>query len=93
MSLMELIQKENKKRIVWQKGRVIPGYDPDQYRWDSFGNVMEYSQYGNRSSLFGWEIDHDIPTSLGGADVFSNWRPLNARTNASLGTLARMLKK
>lgn len=93
MSLLEFFKKENKKRAVWQKGEVILGYDPNQYRRDRFGNVMEYSHYGNRSLLFSWEIDHDIPTSLGGADVLSNWQPLNARTNAGLGALARLIKK
>ena len=93
MSLLENFQKENKKRAVWQKGKIIPGYDPNQYRWDRFGNVIKYSHYGNRSLRFSWEIDHDIPTSLGGADIFSNWQPLEARTNARLGALARMIKK
>lgn len=74
-----------KKLAVWSKGRVIPGQDPSMWRYDDYGNFIQYSEYGNRNSPFGWEIDHRIPVANGGGDGLLNLRPLHWRKNASLG--------
>lgn len=77
---------ESKKLLVWNKGRVIPGYDAATWRWDDKGNVMKFSEYGNRNSKHGWEIDHyPLPSALGGSDNISNLRPLHWEANASHG--------
>ena len=68
---------------VWQKGRLIPNYDPAEWRWDVFGNVIRYADYGNRDSKYGWEIDHIVPVADGGTDHISNLRPLQWSVNAS----------
>lgn len=78
------------KNAVWAKGRMLPGllaHDPDEWRQDEFGLTMRYSDYGNRSSEYGWEKDHIVPRALGGGDEIGNLRPLNYRANASLGGL------
>ena len=36
--------------LVWQKGAIIPGYDPAEWRRDDFGYAMSFTMYGNRSS-------------------------------------------
>ena len=69
------------KDAVWQKGRQIPGYSYLVWRWDDFGRVMRYQDYGNRSSQWGWEIDHITPLSQSGSNDLSNFRPLNWVSN------------
>lgn len=77
---------ENKKLLVWAKGHVMFGRDPRVYRTDDLGNVIRFSDYGNRSSTYGWEFDHfPIPAALGGTDDVLNLRPLHWRINARLG--------
>lgn len=72
---------------VWTLGHEIPNYDGSVWRRDDNGDVIKFSEYGNRDSEFGWEIDHIQPSALGGSDDFSNKRPLHCRTNASDGGL------
>lgn len=66
---------------VWQKGTIVLGYDKDKYRKDECGAWMEYGNYGNRSSILSWEIDHITPVANGGKDILSNLRPLQWRNN------------
>ncbi len=65
-------------RSVWQKGQIVAGYDATEYRKDDCGAWMRFSDYGNRDSWLGWEIDHIDPT---GSDNLSNLRPLQWRNN------------
>src|SRR5689334_510192 len=88
--LNQFTAEERKKLAVWEKGKPIfqngIHYDPAVWRWDANGNPIKYSEYGNRSSQYGWEIDHyPIPGALGGGDDISNLRPLHCIANASHG--------
>ena len=69
------------KITIWNKGQTMPGRGPGRWRRDVFGRDMFYSDYGKRSSIFGWEIDHIVKKEHGGADSISNLRPLNWRSN------------
>lgn len=75
----------DQKKAVWNKGIIVPGYDPTQYRKDIAGAWMSYSEYGNTKSVLGWEIDHIKPQSENGSDFISNLQPLQWQNNRSKG--------
>lgn len=68
---------------VWEKGKVVPGNDPNVWRNDQCGAWIGRSYYGNRNSQYGWEIDHITPVSEGGGDELYNLRPLQWGNNVS----------
>ena len=85
---------EARKAAVWAKGSIIPGYDSNIWRRDAFGRAIKFSDYGDRASKYGWEIDHISPSALGGGDDISNLRPLHCANNAGLGgVLGGLLKR
>lgn len=73
------------KMAVWNKGRIIPGRDPNTWRQDSCGHLIRYSDHGNTNSTYGWEIDHIFPASRGGTDDLDNLQPLYWENNRIKG--------
>ena len=79
--------------MIWGKGTVVDGYDPEVIRKDACGAWIKRSEYGNHESPFGWEIDHifpvgklrlyRVPPSL--VDDVKNLRPLQWKNNISKG--------
>jgi len=63
---------------VWEKGRIVPGNDPNVWRQDECEAWIGRKEYGNRNSQYGWEIDHITP---GGSDLLFNLRPLQWENN------------
>lgn len=84
MAVLDL-QDEATVDLIWQKGLKVDGYDADLYRQDFSGAWISRKAYGNRESVFGWEIDHIYPRSKGGTDEEVNLRPINWRNNISKG--------
>lgn len=74
-------------KAVWSKGKMVSGYDPNEYRQDVAGAWMRYSEYGNTAHELGlgWEIDHCKPESKGGEDELPNLRPLQWANNRTKG--------
>lgn len=68
---------------VWKKGKVVPGYDSSLYRKDDCGAWMKFKEYGTRTSIYGWEIDHITPESKGGSNSLYNLRPLQWENNVA----------
>lgn len=79
--------EETRKLAAWNNTAEIPGYDPRLWRMDAFGNPVRWSDHGDTSSGYGWQIDHITPTALGGTDALSNLRALRCEVNAGLGGL------
>jgi len=64
---------------VWNKTKFFN----DNYRLDECGALIKFEDYGQRNSIYGWEIDHITPKSKGGKDILSNYRALHWNNNAS----------
>lgn len=75
--------KEELRDLVWLKGHLIPGRDPAEWRRDDFQMPLRFSEWGNRDSSFGWEIDHITPKKHGGGDEIDNLRPLQWEINVA----------
>lgn len=80
---------EELKRTIWEKGIEDDKYPSDKVRKDACGAFIRYADYGNRDSIFGWEIDHIYPASklTRGEDVdnIANLRPFHWKNNESKG--------
>jgi hypothetical protein len=69
---------------IWAKAQIVNTQDPNQYRKDSYGSWIAWSQYGS-TSQYGWEVDHIVPVSLYGSDQLSNLQPLHWQNNRRKG--------
>ena len=65
---------------AWEKATPIPLVDPDRYRLDCMGTVIEKSKYGQLGPG-GWDIDHSKPKARGGTDHPNNLHALDSSTN------------
>jgi len=78
---VDLDADEWKKVLAWGNAEALPG---SQDRRDCDGRIIRWSEYGQRT-VFGWHIDHAVPTALGGLDAPSNLRARHWLGNCSAG--------
>ncbi len=68
------------KRKVWMKAMPLDGHPPDIWRRDAFGNVINWQEYGNPVSKYGWEIISDNPGS-DAMGAMEHLQPIHCRQN------------
>jgi hypothetical protein len=74
---------EEKLEAIWQKAKQFPNPSDPGWAKDDCGAWIQRSTYGDRNSLYGWEVDHIQPESRGGSNELSNLRPLHWENNAN----------
>lgn len=80
---------EEVKLAVWNKAPIARAYKSSEVRLDPCKALMHWSEYGNRDSEYGWEIDHVVPEQLleskgvprNVIDNIDNLRPMHWNNN------------
>ena len=70
---------------AWENATKVDNFDPNQFRKDPCGAWIIRNHYGQRTSIYGWEVDHVYPQSLGGGDDSDNLRAMQWENNLSKG--------
>lgn len=54
------MKKENDTlNEIWEKGKIVEGQDPDEFRKDICGAWMGKRFFGKHNSQYGWEADNN----------------------------------
>ncbi len=72
--------------FAWNRCDVVEGFDTWLWRLDVDGRVMKRTEYG-KTTDYGWEVDHILPLSQGGADTLLNMRARHYIGNRRAGGL------
>ena len=59
--LAEASERARRKCVAWNRARPVPGRDARTWRLDDYGRPIRFDDYGDRGSVYGWEVDHIIP--------------------------------
>lgn len=68
---------------VWEKGRVIPGRNPEEWRQDQCGAWLRRDQYDNGQSEFGWKA---LKTNSGGKHATDELQPFHWKNVFDIAT-------
>lgn len=80
MSIIGGIPRSQQDKIAaWTACRPLDGHSPTDYRVDAYGHIIRWADYGTQGD-HGWEIDHEIPSALGGSDHSTNLRAFHHKT-------------
>ena len=62
--------------LIWEKGKVVKGFNPDVLRKDIYGAWIIKDHFGSQDSEYAWEIDFKVSLSKGGEIKESNMQPM-----------------
>ncbi len=62
---------------IWEKAKIVAGYNPKYFRRDACNAMIVLNEYGNKETKYGWEIDYIIPEVMGGTDELDNMQALH----------------
>jgi len=74
------------KVYLWEKCRVVKGYDKTIFRIDRMNNLIQRDKYGC-TGKFGWQIDHKRPISKYGTNKRMNIQALQSSANIRKGNI------
>ena len=76
---------EDLKRACWARTSPVSGGQLNswEFRKDCLGNLVRYADFGNRHSPFGWELEHIVPSKLGGSSDPENLQALHWKATAA----------
>jgi hypothetical protein len=69
-------------QAVWEKAKAVDSNDSAIWRKDECGAWIQRMMYGDRTSQYGWEIDHILTQ---GPNDISNLRPLHWKNRTGIG--------
>ena len=86
-SHVHMTMLEELKRAAWSRTSPVSQTQLNawEFRKDCLGNLVRFSDFGNRHSPFGWELDFVVPKSLGGSSDPDNLQALHWRATAARG--------
>jgi hypothetical protein len=87
------VPEAERRFVAWAN---LPGDPSSAFKVARCGRLIWWLAYGDRESVFGWEVDHRIPVRLGGRATRSNliarhWLD-NAESGGALGAALRKYK-
>src|SRR5258706_437837 len=84
---LHMTMLEDLKRAAWARTSPVGGQQKNawEFRKDCLGNLVRFTDFGNRHSPFGWELDHIVPRANGGGTDSQNLQALHWRANAARG--------
>ena len=86
-SHVHMTMLEELKRAAWARTSPVSQTQLNawEFRKDCLGNLVRFTDFGNRHSPFGWELDFIVPKSTGGSSDPDNLQALHWRANAARG--------
>ena len=86
-SHVHMTMLEELKRAAWARTSPVSvtKLNAWEFRKDCLGNLVRFSDFGNRHSPFGWELDFIVPKATGGTSDADNLQALHWRATAARG--------
>ncbi len=84
MGQVQMTMLEDLKRAAWARTSPVSGQlNAWEFRKDCLGNLVRYSDFGNRHSPFGWELDYIVPSRVGVTTDPDNLQALHWKATAA----------
>jgi hypothetical protein len=90
-SHVHMTMLEELKRAAWSRTSPVSPTQLNawEFRKDCLGNLVRFSDFGNRHSPFGWELDFIVPRSTGGSNDPRTSRPSTGAPPPPVGKTSR----